>query len=118
MNYAQTGMADHRGRRTKRRVAEGQGMLTPSRTFTWRGETYKAGVSRVAPDAGVASSEFAHLLTPAYEKEDGHAILEWLERNRGRKQGQRRATTGRGHSPHDFWRLDSKDADSDPSWRL
>jgi hypothetical protein len=113
MSYAQTEKAASRGRRSKRRVAEGQGMLTPERTFTWRGDVYGAGITRVAPDADVARSEYAHLLTPAFAKEDGLPIIEFLERVRGRKE-QRRASIvpNRNKSPHDYWRL------GPPSWRL
>jgi len=55
-------------------------MLTPTRSFTWRGETFKAGTTRVAPDHPVAGSEHAHLLEPAYGKESGNEILRFLER--------------------------------------
>src|SRR5215207_5714255 len=109
--------AASRGRRTKRILA-GEGMLTPSQTFVWRGDTYTAGQTRVAVDHEVTRSEFAHLLTPAYEKEAGLRIIEFLERVRGRK-GQRRGSIlpqrdclsswSKGSAP---WRL------GPPSWKL
>jgi hypothetical protein len=55
--------------RGMRRVIEGEGMLTPGRPFTWRGERLEPNRDRVAPDHEVCYSQFAHLLRPAYEKE-------------------------------------------------
>jgi hypothetical protein len=64
----------------------------------------------VAPDHDVTRSEHAHLLVPAYEKEAGLPILEFLERVRGR--GRRRAARVAS-----AWRLGSGDRD-DSAWRL
>jgi transcriptional regulator with XRE-family HTH domain len=78
-----------------RRVLAGEGMLEVRETFIWRGETFKAGLTRVHPDHEVCFSEHAGKLGPAYDKESGHAVLAFLERTRsGRRQ--------RGWSP---WRL-------------
>jgi hypothetical protein len=98
--------------RTTRRVMAGEGMLRPSQSFTFQGERYNPATTRVSVDHPVCQSPHADLLVPAYEKESGHAVLEFLERTRGRK-GQRRAK-----SPHDYWKLDRKDPDTRPSWRL
>jgi hypothetical protein len=101
--------------RSVRRIIEGEGKLTPSTTFVWRGDTYEAGTCRVTPDHEVTRSEFAHLLVPAYAKESGHAVLDFLETTRGRR-GQRRASIfpkrNSRQSPHDYWRL------GPPRWRL
>jgi hypothetical protein len=62
------------------RVTRGEGMLTPSRDFTWRGERFRAGFERVAPDHPVARSELARLLEPAYEREASPPVAQFLER--------------------------------------
>jgi hypothetical protein len=109
-------VAGPRGRsRSVRRIIEGQGKLTPERDFTWRGNVYRAGITRVAPDADVARSEFAHLLTPAFAKEDGPPVIDFLERVRGRKEQCRPSILPQRNSaksPHDYWRL------GPPRWRL
>jgi hypothetical protein len=106
-------------RRSVRRVLNGEGRLTPERDFTWNGERYRANVTRVAPDHPVTQSEHAHLLTPAYAKESGYAVLTFLERVRGRK-GQRRADTFPKRpkvSRHDYWTLGAKTS-TEQTWRL
>jgi hypothetical protein len=94
----------------------GEGMLRPSQSFTFQGERFNPATTRVSVDHPVCRSPHADLLVPAYEKESGHAILQFLE---GRKRGQqRRATTGRGYSPREHWRIDDKDSDTQSTWRL
>jgi hypothetical protein len=73
----------------RRRVLAGEGMLTPTRDFTWRGERFRARVTRVSPDHEVAKSRHAQLLTPAYAKESGHEVLRFLERICGERSGHR-----------------------------
>jgi hypothetical protein len=67
------------------RVLVGAGMLEPIKTFRWRGETFTAGLTRVAPTHPVCSSEAAALLVPCYSKEDDPRVLEVYERATGRR---------------------------------
>jgi hypothetical protein len=66
--------------RRPHRVMGGEGMLTPSRDFTWRGERFRAGSDRVAPDHPLARSELARLLEPACEREASPSVARFLER--------------------------------------
>jgi hypothetical protein len=99
-------------RREVKRVLSGEGMLRPTRDFTWRGQRYRAASTRVSPDAEVCFSEHAHLLTPAFKEESGHRILAFLERVRGGR-GRRQTRRSREGPP---WRLNS-DRPVAP-WRL
>jgi hypothetical protein len=67
------------------RVVVGAGMLEPTRTFRWRGETFTAGLTRVSPAHPVCSSEAAALLVPCWSKEDDPRVLEVYERATGRR---------------------------------
>jgi hypothetical protein len=104
---------DNGRRRSPLSIANGENRLTPARSFVFKGEHYRAGVTRVSPDHEVCSSEFARLLTPAYSKEASIPILEFLKRVRGGR-GQRRATNR--HTP--AWRLPDRASTNDQSWRL
>jgi hypothetical protein len=97
-------------RREVKRVLSGEGMLRPTRDFTWRGQRYLAASTRVSPDAEVCFSEHAHLLVPAYKEESGRRILAFLERVRGDR--------GRGgaHRTTAPWRLSSDRPDT--HWRI
>jgi hypothetical protein len=105
-------IAVSRGRR--RNVMGGEGMLTPKSNFTWGGELYEAGRTRVTPDHPVTASNFAGLLKPAYAKESSHEVLRFLERRVAERKGTRRPSNdylGRAnwlldHPPgHEPWRL-------------
>ncbi len=80
--------------RGRRRVLSGEGMLTPSRPFTWNGQHFEPDRARVVPDHPVAFSEYAHLLRPAYDKEAGMPVRRFLERviRDKRASGTRHAT--------------------------
>jgi hypothetical protein len=78
------------------RVLVGAGMLEPIKTFRWRGETFTAGRTRVAPEHPVCSSEAAKLLVPCYSKEDDPRVLEVYERATGRRWD---AATSRASAP-------------------
>jgi hypothetical protein len=93
--------------RARRRKLAGEGMLMVQKSFTWRGERYKAGVTRVSPDHPVCDSQHGNLLTPAYDRESSPAVLRFLER-RIAQQSPPAAWGRRG----EFWRLGGK------SWRL
>jgi hypothetical protein len=67
------------------KVLVGAGMLEPTRTFTWRGENFTAGKTRVAPEHPVCASEAAALLVPCWSKEDDPRVLEVYERATGRR---------------------------------
>jgi hypothetical protein len=101
-------------RRSRRNIAEGEGMLVAERDFTFQGERYRAGVSRVAPDAAIAQSEYARWLVPAYSKEAGLPVLQWLERQLHQRTGGRRCRTTSGR---DYWRLSDRPSSSQ-GWRL
>jgi hypothetical protein len=75
-------------------------MLAVRESFVWRGERYQAGVTRVAPEHPVTSSQHASKLGPAYERERGFDVLRFLERTRGK--GRKRHSGGKGREP---WRL-------------
>src|SRR4051794_782062 len=66
------------GRAGRRNVVAGEGMLVVRKSFTWRGERYKASVTRVSPHHAVCDSEYADLLKPAYERESSPAVLRFL----------------------------------------
>jgi hypothetical protein len=90
----------------QRRRHLGEGMLTPTSTFTFQGETYEAGVTNVVPEHPVARSEHARLLKPAYAKEASHEVLRFLERQRAEGIDPQRPH----RAPHDYL--------GRPSWRL
>jgi transcriptional regulator with XRE-family HTH domain len=99
------------GRFARRRTLAGEGMLTPNRDFVWRGELFRAGVTRVAPDHEVAKSEHAPLLIPAYQRESGHEILRFLQRTRGqqaRPRTRRQASDQRWRVGGESWRLPAR----------
>jgi hypothetical protein len=79
----------------------------------FKGEHYRAGITRVSADHEVCSSEFAPLLTPAYSKEASIPILEFLKRVRG-APGRRRAANR--NTP--AWRLPDRARTNDRPWRL
>ncbi len=58
----------------------GEGMLLVDKSFTWRGDVYKAGSTRVSPDHPVTESEFADCLKPAYDQDATVGVMRWLER--------------------------------------
>lgn len=90
--------------RARRRRLAGEGMLVVRRSFTWRGEPYKAGVTRVTPDHPVCQSEHAGLLQPARKNEASPAVLRFMRRRaEGTRPAYRRA---------DYWRLGPE------AWRL
>jgi hypothetical protein len=95
------------GRDGRRKVIAGEGMLVAQKGFTWQGERYKAGVTRVSPDHAVCDSEHADLLKPAYERECSPVVLRFLERRLAERSRPARRRPGGEH-----WRLGSE------SWRL
>ena len=96
------------GRAGRRRVVAGEGMLVVQKSFTWQGERYRAGITRVSPDHPVCQSEHADLLKPAYERESSPAVLRFLERRLAQRSRPARRRLG-GES----WRLRARQ-----SWRL
>jgi hypothetical protein len=96
------------GRAGRRRVVAGEGMLVVQKSFTWQGERYRAGITRVSPDHPVCQSEYADLLEPAYERESSPAVLRFLERRLAERSRPARRRPG-GES----WRLRARQ-----SWRL
>jgi hypothetical protein len=96
------------GRAGRRRVVAGEGMLVVRKSFTWQGERYRAGITRVSPDHPVCDSEHADLLKPAYERESSPTVLRFLERRLAEQSRPARRRLG-GES----WRLHARQ-----SWRL
>jgi hypothetical protein len=96
------------GRAGRRNVVAGEGMLVVRKSFTWQGERYQAGVTRVSPDHPVCDSEHADLLKPAYERESSPTVLRFLERRLAERSRPARRRPG-GES----WRLSPRQ-----SWRL
>jgi hypothetical protein len=96
------------GRAGRRNVVAGEGTLVVQKNFTWQGERYRAGITRVSPDHPVCDSEYAALLKPAYERESSPAVLRFLERRLADPSRPARRRPG-GES----WRLSPRQ-----SWRL
>ena len=96
------------GRAGRRKVVAGEGMLVVQKSFTWQGERYRAGITRVSPDHPVCDSEYAELLKPAYERESSPVVLRFLER----QLAQRSRPAHRRPSGELLWRLRGE------SWRL
>jgi len=86
-------------RRARRNVMAGEHMLTPRIPFVFEGETYKPNITRIAVDHPAAAAHPDDLM-PAYERESGAAVLEWLERREDRRSNPRRRAAGR-----EPWRL-------------
>ena len=110
-----------RGRKTRRNIVAGEGMLVAERDFIFEGERYTAGRTQVSPDHEVAQSRFARYLTPAYDKEAGLPVLRFLERQLRERSGERRAsifpTRRSGVSRHDYWSKGSSWRLGSPSWK-
>jgi hypothetical protein len=101
----------------RRRVTSGEGMLTPRTSFTWGGDLYEAGRTRVAPDHPVTASNFAGLFKPAYAKESGREILRFLERRRVERIDTRHPRrAGHDYLGRSNWRLEP--IPGRESWRL
>ncbi len=64
--------------RRRHRILAGSGMLAVRQSFTFDGERYKAGLTRIAPDHSAAQAH-PDKLGPANPKEDGFEVLRWLE---------------------------------------
>ena len=73
------------GRVLFRRILAGEGMLTPVKDFTWRGDRWLADRDHVVPDHEVVR-EHPELFTPAYAKERSIAVLRFLERKRALRE--------------------------------
>jgi hypothetical protein len=93
-----------KSRAARRKIIAGEGMLVANKSFTWEGERYRAGITRVSPDHPVCDSQYANLLKPAYDGESSLAVLRFLER--------RRAEQPRPCPGSERWRLGA------PYWRL
>jgi hypothetical protein len=93
--------------RGRRNVAGGEGMLTPSRPFTWQGQRLEPDRDRFDPRHEICHSEFAHWLRPAYEKEAGVRVQRFLERViRDHQADETRGPIGRPRLPRSPARLD------------
>jgi hypothetical protein len=69
------------GSGSRNRVVNGAGMLTPSTDFTWRGELFRAGVSRVSPLHEICRDpKAAAMLVPCWSQETDERVLEVLWR--------------------------------------
>src|SRR6476619_4660907 len=73
------------GPRRSRRVIAGEGMLTPVRDFTWRGDRWVASRDQVAPDHEVVQ-EHPERFTACYAKESDPGVLAFLERKRALRE--------------------------------
>jgi hypothetical protein len=98
-------------RRQPRQIARGEGMLVTRESFTWRGELYQAGITRVAPDAD-AAEEFPGFFTPAWGQDRSPEVLRFLKGRVGRLNRRIR----RGGVPS--WHLPEREPTGKESWRL
>jgi hypothetical protein len=99
MSFANCQEIAAESRAGRRKVVAGEGMLVVRKSFTWQGERYKAGVTRVSPQHAVCDSEYADLLKPAYERESSPAVLRFLERLLVERSRLARRRRGRGAQP-------------------
>ena len=106
MLRATTGIEVGVNGRRRRNVLRGDGMLTPVRRFIWDGEVYKPGRTRLAPDHPAARSELAHLLKPAYARDQSPEVLRFLERRRAGRIGRGKSQKLLGP----YWRLGSTES--------
>jgi hypothetical protein len=97
-------------RRQPRQIAVGEGMLVTRQDFTWRGELYRAGVTRIAPDH-IAAEQFPGFFTPAWREDRSPEILRFLEGRVG--QLERRI-----HDAGASWHLPKREPTGNESWRL